>query len=399
MTDLLQPPALTRNERWESDQINPNVVGRTLSRMWADIASERRSGNRLARAVADAASMRTQTVNLVVIAEGGANLDHFADLVTHLPDITPSRVVLLASQRGWQEALEIGVLVEERPNQPPHAPTRVEVISVRGRGERLASVANPLLVPELPDFVWCTTPDFTKDPVLAELADQTDRVMVDSAASPDPAAALNYLVRLMTEGGSELRISDMAWTRLTSWRQMVAQFFDHPMHLPCLYEIEEVIIECSQRDASERSGVTGALLTGAWLATCMGWRAPGEELVRSREGWKLTLRAGQKGQSHEVVIIIKEVEDSVGAAGLVAIKMTGGPSAPGTFLVRRTGPDTMTTVSDTSAAGMAERTIYSASPDEARLLSTELRQFDSDPIFEQSLQFAANLWPSGASIA
>lgn len=399
MTDLLQPPPLTRRERWESDQINPNVVARTLGRMWADIASERRSGNRLSRAVAEAASMRTQTVNLVVIAEGGADLDRYADLVTHLPDITPSRVVLLASQRGWQEALEIGVDVEERPNQPPHAPTRVEVISVRGRGERLASVANPLLVPELPDFVWCTTPDFTQDPVLAELADQADRVMVDSAACPDPAAALDYLVHLMAEGGPELRISDMAWTRLTSWRQMVAQFFDHPMHLPCLYETEEVIIECSRRDALGRSGVTGALLTGAWLASCMGWRAPGEELVRAREGWKLTLRAGQKGQSHEVVIIIKEVEDGAATAGLAAIRLTGGPTAPGTFLVRRTGPDTMTTVSETPAAGITERTIYSANPDESRLLSIELRQFDSDPIFEQSLKFAANLWPSGATIS
>lgn len=398
MTDLLQPRSLTRNEHWQSNQIDPNVVGRALSRMWAEIASERRSGNRLARALADSASMRTQTVNLVVITEGGADLDRYADIVTHLPDITPSRVVLLASQRGWQEALEIGVHVEERPNQPPHAPTRVEVISVRGRGERLASVANPLLVPELPDFVWCTTPDFTQDPVLGELADQTDRVMVDSAACSDPAVALDFLVHLMTDGGSELRISDMAWTRLTSWRQMVAQFFDHPMHLPCLHEIEEVVIECSRRNPSGMSGVTGALLTSAWLASCLGWRAPGEELVRSRDGWKLTLRAGQKGQSREVVIIIRDIEESA-EVGLAAIRMTSGPAAPGTFLVRRTGPDTMTTVSETPTAGVVERTIYSASPDESRLLSIELRQFDSDPIFEQSLRFAANLWPSGASIS
>ena len=399
MTDLLQPPPLTRSEHWESDQINPNVVGRALTRMWADIASERRSGNRLARAVAEAASMRTQTVNLVVIAEGGADLQEYADLVTHLPDITPSRVVLLASQRGWQEALEIGVDVEERPNQPPHAPTRIEVISVRGRGERLASVANPLLVPELPDFVWCTTRDFANDPVLDELASQADRIMVDTAASPDPNAALNFLVHLMKDGGAELRISDMAWTRLTSWRQMVAQFFDLPMHLPSLYDTEEVVIECARRDEHGRSGITGGLLAASWLAHCMGWRAPGEELVRSRDGWKLTLRAGQKGQSHEVIILIREVDDAASAAGLASIKITGGPAAPGTFLVRRSGPDTVTTVSDTPAAGVVERTIYSENPDEARLLSTELRQFDSDPVFEQSLQFAANLWPSGAPIS
>jgi glucose-6-phosphate dehydrogenase assembly protein OpcA len=226
-----------------------------------------------------------------------------------------------------------------------------------------------------------------------------DRITVDSAASPNPATALNYLVHLVKAGGSELKISDMAWTRLRSWRQMVAQFFDNPSHLSCLSETEEVIIECARRDGTGKSGITGGLLTAAWLAYCMEWRAPGEELVRSRDGWKLTLRAGQKGQSREVVILIKEVDDDASAGGLSSIKLTSGITAAGTFLVRRTGPDTMTTVSDTPHAGISERTIYSANPDQADLLSRELREFDSDPVFEQSLQIAANMWPAGAAVA
>jgi glucose-6-phosphate dehydrogenase assembly protein OpcA len=367
--------------------------------MWSDIAAERRSGNRLSRALADAASMRTQTVNLVVVAEGSADPAHYAQLVTHLPDFSPSRVVILSSQAGWQHTLKVGIDVEERPNQPPHAPTRIEVITVLGRPERLASVATPLLVPELPDFVWCTIPEFAEDPVLDELSEQADRVMVDSASSPNPASALNCLVHLVKTGGSELKISDMAWTRLRSWRQMVAQFFDNPVHLSCLFETEEVVIECAKRDGSGRSGITGGLLTAAWLSYCIGWRAPGEELVRSRDAWKLTLRAGQKGQSREVVIMIKEVDDPASAGGLSSITLASGTPASGSFSVRRTGPDTITTVSDTPLAGVSERTIYSANPDEAMLLSTELRQFDSDPVFEQSLQIAANMWPTGAAIS
>jgi glucose-6-phosphate dehydrogenase assembly protein OpcA len=399
MTDLLQPVAITRSEHWDADQINPDDVRKVLNRMWGEIRAERRSGNRLARAVADAASMRTQTVNLVVITDGSADQPDVAQLVTHLPDISPSRVVILSSQHGWAQNLRVGVDIEERPNKPPHAPTRIEVISVRGRGERLASVATPLLVPELPDFVWCTTPEFAQDPVLDELSEQVDRIMVDSATSPNPATALDYLVHLAKAGGPELKISDMAWSRLRSWRQMVAQFFDNPSHVSCLYETEEVVIECARRDGSGQSGITGGLLTAAWLAYCMEWRAPGEELVRSRDGWKLTLRAGQKGQSREVVILIKEVDDDASAGSLSSIRLTSGTSAAGTFLVRRTGPDTMTTVSEMPHAGISERTIYSANPDQADLLSRELREFDSDPVFEQSLQIAANMWPAGAAVA
>jgi len=55
----------------------------------------------------------------------------------------------------------------------------------------------------------------------------------------------------------------------------------------------------------------------------------------------------------------------------------------------------LTTISESASGDRVERTIYSASRDEPRLLGIELRQFDSDPVFEQSLRFAANLWPEG----
>src|SRR5687767_12214443 len=170
MTDLLAPPVLSRSKRWQSDQINPNQIGQQLKELWLEIAEERRGSNGHLRAIADTASMHTQTINLIVVSGADQDFGLITRLVTNLPDITPSRIVILASQEGWKEALEVGIDVEERPNQPPHAPTRIEVISVRGLGERLASVVTPLLVPDLPDFVWCTTPDYVSDPVLGELA-------------------------------------------------------------------------------------------------------------------------------------------------------------------------------------------------------------------------------------
>jgi len=231
--------------------------------------------------------------------------------------------------------------------------------------------------------------------VLDELADQSDRVVVDSSNATDPSVALNYLGQLIDDGGSELRVSDMAWTRLSSWRQMIAQFFDVPHHLASLHAAEQVVIEYATRDDQGRSGITCGLLCAGWLASCMGWRAPGEELVRSRDGWKLTLRAGQKGKSHEVLLYLRPMERIAHSPAVVSVSLTGGPEAPGSYTVRRTSPETLTTISETPMGGKAERTIYAASRDEARLLGIELRQFDSDPIFEQSLRFAANLWPSG----
>src|SRR5687768_8273561 len=101
MTDLLAPPVLSRSKSWQSDHINPNTIGQTIKELWHEIADERRAGNRQMRAIADMASMHTQTINLVVVTEADRNFAEITQLVTNLPDITPSRIVLLSAEKGW----------------------------------------------------------------------------------------------------------------------------------------------------------------------------------------------------------------------------------------------------------------------------------------------------------
>ena len=97
-------------------------------------------------------------------------------------------------------------------------------------------------------------------------------------------------------------------------------------------------------------------------------------------------------------MLLREIDDEHCAPGLSSIKITAGGSAPGSFTVRRTSKDTMTTISETPGAGVVERTIYSANPDASRLLGIELRQFDQDQIYDQALRFAVNHWPEGTPV-
>lgn len=392
---------IERELSWQAPAIEANTIHKTLQRLWAELGEERREAIGKPRATVDGALMRTRTINLIAIADTTSEANRIKRIVTGLTEFFPSRTVILVRKASppVQDGLAVTVAVEEHPTTK-QAPVRFETITVSAAANRevlLASVASPVLVPELPDFVWCPSADFAESDLLQELLAITDRLIVDTSLSKDPARALRFLTTL--DAGphdGELHLSDSAWTRLTPWRQMIAQFFDQAVTQPCLDEIEEVTITYAEPDAAGRSGLTAGLLMAGWLCTRLGWRAPGEELVRSKDGWKLTLRAGAKGKSREVVLTLKSAKGDVAGHCLGMVELVAGGDTPDVFRVERVSDESVETTSELPSK--VSRIVYLQNLDDARLLSLELRVFGSDSIYHQALEFAANLWPEGVAI-
>lgn len=394
---------IEREVSWQAHTIEANTVHKTLQRLWDEIGDQRRAGSGRARVTGDAALMRTRTINLIAVADTGRDAARIRRAVASLQEFFPSRTVILVRRTGASErdGLSVSVAVEERPKSDKQTPVRFETITVSagtGREQLLASVASPILVSELPDFVWFPSSEFADSPLLNELLDITDRLIVDTSLVRDPSRSLRYLVDLeLGAGAAGPHLSDVAWTRLTPWRQMIAQFFDQATTLPCLEAIEDVTITYAAPNEEGRSGLTAGLLLAGWLCTRLGWRAPGEELVRTRDGWKLTLRAGARGKSREVILTLKPTTDPAAGISLGGVTLTAGGNAPGIVSILRSSPESVVTKSDVGAATV-ERTVYLRNLDDARLLSLELRVFGSDPIYYEALGFAANLWPEGTDI-
>jgi hypothetical protein len=74
--------------------------------------------------------------------------------------------------------------------------------------------------------------------------------------------------------------------------------------------------------------------------------------------------------------------------------VASGPDS-GEFTVERTDDVGITTKSETPTMPRVSRLVYGRLPDDGPLLSQELRNFTGDPIFEEALVFAADLWPDG----
>jgi glucose-6-phosphate dehydrogenase assembly protein OpcA len=175
---------------------------------------------------------------------------------------------------------------------------------------------------------------------------------------------------------------------------LIAQFFDQQTTQPCLDCIDEVAIAYGTADDGGRTGLTAGLLTAGWLATRLEWRAPGE-LVRNKDGWRLTLRAGPKGRSREVLLSLRPTDAEAARACLGSVKLVANGTDPGEFVVERTNEVGITTTSETPTMPRVSRLVYQRLVDDAHLLSQELRNFSGDPIYEEALVFAADLWPDG----
>ncbi|GII21700.1 glucose-6-phosphate dehydrogenase assembly protein OpcA [Planosporangium mesophilum] len=130
-----------------------------------------------------------------------------------------------------------------------------EAVVTRMRG-RLAlhaeSVVMPLLAPDVPVVTWwrCGPPDRIAYDPLGVVA---ERRITDTMQCDDPLEALRVRADDYAPGDT-----DLAWTRITPWRTLVASVFDASHSLPT-----KITIEAPPKDPS-------ALLMGGWLTARLG---------------------------------------------------------------------------------------------------------------------------------
>ncbi|UQX02119.1 glucose-6-phosphate dehydrogenase assembly protein OpcA [Streptomyces sp. RerS4] len=98
-----------------------------------------------------------------------------------------------------------------------------EIVLLRLHGEltsQAGSVVLPLLVPDAPVVAWWPA-EAPADPARDELGALAQRRITDAQEAPDPVAALAGRAATYAPGDT-----DLAWTRLTPWRSLLAAALD-----------------------------------------------------------------------------------------------------------------------------------------------------------------------------
>jgi glucose-6-phosphate dehydrogenase assembly protein OpcA len=132
-------------------------------------------------------------------------------------------------------------------------PCEAVVMRMRGRlALHAESVVMPLLAPDVPVVTWwqCAPPERIAYDPLGVVA---DRRITDCTQNDDPFAGL--LIRADDYAPGD---TDLAWTRITPWRTLVASAFDEAAS-----GAEDVVITAPSGDPS-------AALLGGWLTARLG---------------------------------------------------------------------------------------------------------------------------------
>ncbi|MFJ9089139.1 glucose-6-phosphate dehydrogenase assembly protein OpcA [Streptomyces sp. NPDC102384] len=199
-------------------------------------------------------------------------------------------------------------------------------------GKHADSVVLPLLLPDAPVVVWWPV-DAPENPAKDPLGALAQRRITDAYAVEDPVAALAQRSTSYAPGDT-----DLAWTRLTPWRSMLAAALDQAR--------AEIISAAVESEADNPS----AELLARWLGARLGVKV---ERVTTEGPVVTAVRLGTP-------------------AGEIRIDRPEGP------LAKLTLP------------GQPERTLALKVRSTAELIAEELRRLDADEMYAVALQAAAH---------
>src|SRR5262245_39463572 len=221
--------------------------------------------------------MRACTHNLIVACEDVAGVADATRTVALLSEAFPGRVLLVVTTtgEGGAETRDLDAFVSTHCHRAA-AGSRVccEQVTLAARGDAAASLIPDtvlqLLESDVPVYTWWRRKSFATDPLWEPFARISDRCIVNSATSGDPARALPDLAALAANDAWRGTAGDLAWIRLEPWREVVAALFDSALTRPYLDGISRVEIDTGGTTGSRGTAVSGAYIV-AWLASRLGW--------------------------------------------------------------------------------------------------------------------------------
>jgi glucose-6-phosphate dehydrogenase assembly protein OpcA len=362
---------------WGAQASSIDALERELARLRrAAVAHARERGQTLARA---------SVLNLVVYSEREMHARRAARTVADLALRHPSRAIVLLGDRDRDGVVASVQLHCHVPQSDGAQPVLYEQILARVRGdfdERVASVVIPLLVPDLPVFLWWTGTPPSDARHLDDLVTLADRFIIDSA---DFARADRTLPEVARLARHRVAITDLNWARLTHWRELIAQFFDVPAWRPFLDGITGIragfAVDMDGRDIHPSQ----ALLLLGWLASRLGWR-PVESLAPSEAGG-LLFRMGRADGATVMVRLRPRFERGLDAGDVSGIRIQATHRGDTAEFVIKRAPDERHATATAIIGGVvrSERVVPLPALGIRELLGEELSIARNDHVYEVAL--------------
>lgn len=391
---------------WEERGTSVRAIEAELARLWG-----------VAQAGADGEALvtekglphaRTSVLNLIVTVVDSAAADRVVQTMMSLGIRHPSRaIVLVADHEARGEALDarISTHCHVTPSAPDERICYEQVVlTVRGEAaEHLAGVVAPILIHDLPTFVWWPGDPPFEHMVFDQLVELADRLIVDSSDFTDLLTSTRRLASLRHRSG----VGDLVWERLSIWQERIAQFFDASRFRRYLPNLNRMVIRYAipapghrgRRVAQDPVGkvaspMAQAVLLAGWLAARLNWRRYRTLEAIADGGFRLRLEG-----AYEMVELRIEPEprEDLAPGELTSVHLRAyGETGAAEFIIDRAADEAVVA---TNADGMTAllRRVTMEPPNEAELLSQQLAANLRDPVYESALRAASIFLASARS--
>ena len=201
--------------------IDPEKILRDLRDLWAQLAKDQGSAGGVLRAC---------SMTLIAVAEHDdvADAELARKTIGVLMHGHPSRAIVLTPREGGDFS---GRVFAEcwMPfgGQQQICSEGIEITADAEQTDEVARLLVPLIAPDLPVVLWCRGPRAFLDRSLDPLFPLANKIIFNTRAVRHASSAIEFLRRLRKEGSKDGRqVADLAWTRLTGWREAVAHLMD-----------------------------------------------------------------------------------------------------------------------------------------------------------------------------
>ena len=362
-------------------------IEKELTQMWQQASPAKGNGGEAAGIT------RACVLNLIVYATARDDRKEINGLLDEVFTSTPSRALILVADAEATEP-DLKAAVATRCQATPRGATQIcgEQVTLEASGpalDAITSAIGPLLVPDVPVFLWWKDIPHYEDKLFNRLVEMSDRVVIDSLYFDHPHEDLLRLAEIIRQHPQFMRASDLNWGRLTSWRTLIASFWDVPDYRPYLDRIERVRVEFNPPRVAPNRIAAQALLIVGWLASRLGWEVVSSEPSDGQQISRFEMRAGGERRIEIEMQALDNEEGRDGLALSLRLESAGGDAS---FYVARSLDskklETEAKVGDTLGVG---RVLAYEEKTEGQRLSREVSILSRDVVYEKTVLSAAQL--------
>jgi glucose-6-phosphate dehydrogenase assembly protein OpcA len=236
--------------------ISPDHILKELANLWVSLGKQGQDEG-------GAGVLRACTMTLLVLAEESDDPSALGETLAALMPEHPARTIMVRLRGPGERALAERVYAQcwmPFGQRRQICCEQIEIMASDLALPDLPGVVLPLAAPDLPTIAWLRSARLAQMPEFRSIARMADKMVVDSAGFANPVDALWQLADSSRRG---MTLGDLAWTRLTRWREALARVFENREYAAKAVELSAVRVEFGE------GWQTSAWYLASWVAAAL----------------------------------------------------------------------------------------------------------------------------------